>query len=97
MSDTEMRQWVEPDPEVLGVLTNWGMYAAGRAQIDALSRPSSIPGPDGQPQPLTPNEMCEVGVRAALRLLLANGFIEAHLPDDNIWFNLDAPPPESGL
>lgn len=55
--------WNEPDPTILDELTQHGCFAADQAVLDGTSR--------------TPAEHVRVAVRAALRMLLANGVITA--------------------
>lgn len=53
--------WVEPDAELLEMLTRNGCFAADSAVLDA--------------GPITRAEATRVAVRAALRVLAANGMI----------------------
>lgn len=79
--------WNEPDPEVLDQLTRWATFAADSAVIDSFGQVSSVPTPDGRTQPLTDAEKSNIAVRAAIRALLANGLIQATIPEDgDVWF-----------
>lgn len=85
-------QWQEPDPEVLDWLARHGTAAADRPVIDAIrTGVSSVRNPDGSTQPPTGAELTAVGVRAAIRCLLANGLIQAAAPDPGGYVLLDPP------
>lgn len=71
--------WNEPDPDVLDRLTQHGCFAADRAAIDAAQAGA------------TAADQTRAGVRAALRMLLANDLIEARLVAGDEWVLLDPP------
>ena len=71
--------WNEPDSDVLDYLTHNGTFAADSAVI-ALN-----PGATGHVK-------TKAAVRAALRMLLANGLITAVPSEDRPeWVRIDAP------
>jgi hypothetical protein len=69
-----LSSWNEPDSDLLGELTHQAMFAAG-AEAMKPGPPSRIRNPDGSQQGETLNERDTRVVRAALRMLLANGII----------------------
>jgi hypothetical protein len=73
--------WDEPAAKVLERLMNNAMFAA---DSEALKKgpPSRIRNPDGSQQGETPHERTTRVVRAALRMLLANGLITALPPEE---------------
>jgi hypothetical protein len=88
--------WNEPDTEVLEQLTHNAMFAADDEAMKP-GPPSSIRNPDGSRQGETPHEHTTRVVRAALRMLLANGLVTAAAPEDwPEWAVLDPPGPEAG-
>lgn len=86
-----MNGWIEPPVDVVDELTRWGSFGADSAAIASIGRVSRIPAPGGGGQGLTDAEKTEISVRAAVRLLLANGLIEAKIPDGEFDVILDPP------
>lgn len=84
--------WNEPDPEDLDRLTRFASFAADTAVISAAGQVSAIRNPDGSPQGLTDAELTRVGIRAALRMLLANGLIKVEDVPDDFMVQIDPPP-----
>ena len=84
-------EWNEPDGEVLGQLTHDAMFAAD-AEAMKPGVPSRIRNPDGSRQGETPHEHATRVVRAALRMLLANGLVIAAPQDERPeWIVIDPP------
>lgn len=84
--------WDEPDPEDLDRLTRFAAFAADSAILSAAGQVSAIRNPDGSHQRLTPAELTKVGIRAALRMLLANGLIKVEDVPDDFMVQIDPPP-----
>jgi hypothetical protein len=83
--------WNEPDTELLDGLTHNAMFAASGEAMKP-GPPSSIRTPDGWQQGETPHEHTKRVVRAALRMLLANGLITVTPADKRPkWVVLDPP------
>lgn len=83
--------WNEPDGEVLRRLTRDAMFAASGEAMKP-GPPSRIRDPDGRQQGETPHEHTKRVVRAALRMLLANGLITVTPPEERPeWVVLDPP------
>jgi hypothetical protein len=68
--------WNEPDTELLDGLARHATRAADTEALKAAPR-SRIPGPSGLPQGETGHERTARVVRAAVRMLLANGLVAA--------------------
>ena len=83
--------WNEPDAEMLDQLLHQAMFAAdGEAMKPGA--PSRIRNPDGSQQGETAHEHTVRVVRAALRMLLANGLVAPAPPESwPEWVVLDAP------
>lgn len=86
-----MSEWIEPPVEVVDELARWGSFGADAAVIASKGQVSSVPAPDGSGQGLTAAEATMVAVRAAIRLLLANGLIEPRLPVGGMMIECDPP------
>jgi hypothetical protein len=80
MSTVYPASWNEPSAEVVDRLTRWGCFAADTAVIEGNRH-------------WTPAQQTEAAVRAALRMLLANGVIKALLPSDteDVYIAIDPP------
>jgi hypothetical protein len=68
----ELGTWEEPDPSVLKTLTQFGCFAADLAMVRS--------------NPSTRAEETEIAVESTLRALLANGFIQATIPENEVCF-----------
>lgn len=75
----EWGEWTEPDSDVVDELTRWAVHAADRVAIDAMATN------------LTPAEVTRHGVRAAIRMLLANALIEPYIPIEEVMIHMDPP------
>lgn len=83
--------WNEPDAQVLDRLLHNAMFAASGESMRP-GPPSRIPGPDGRPMGETPHEHTKRVVRAALRMLLANGLVQPVAAEEwPEWVVLDPP------
>ncbi|HEX3388840.1 MAG TPA: hypothetical protein VHT94_07365 [Streptosporangiaceae bacterium] len=83
--------WNEPDSDLLGELTHQAVFAAD-AEAMRAGPPSRIRNPDGSRQGETGHERTTRVVRAALRMLLANGIITVTPPGQRPeWVALSAP------
>lgn len=77
MSTALPGNWDEPDPELLDGLTRDGTFAADAAAMETVG---------------TPHDKTRAAVRAALRMLLANGMITAVPKEDwPEWVQIDPP------
>lgn len=84
--------WNEPSSEDVERLTRLACRAADSAIITAAGQVSPIRNPDGSHQRLTDAELTRVGIRAALRMLLANGLVKVESVSDDFMVQLDPPP-----
>lgn len=85
--------WNEPDAKVLEQLLHNAMFAADGEAMKP-GKPSRIRNPDGSQQDETPHEHKTRIVRAALRMLLANGLVTASSPEDWPEWVVPDPPGE---
>lgn len=84
--------WNEPDRELLDRLTRTAMFAADEEAMKPGPPSRSFRNPDGSHPPETPHERTVRVVRAALRMLLANGLVAAVPPEEcPEWVVLDPP------
>jgi hypothetical protein len=75
-----LNNWVEPDPEVVDLLVGWATPGADMAMLSGGGFRTAA-------------DATRAAVRAALRVLLANGFIEPRIPTepDEVWVSMDPP------
>jgi hypothetical protein len=84
--------WREPDPAEVDAVLRVAMFAADDAALSP-GPPSRIRNPDGSPQSETGHERTQRIVRAALRMVLANGLVRA-VPHDEWPEYTQMNPPE---
>ena len=75
----DLGTWVEPDPEVVEYLWHSAIFAADAAISKIFKDPAEH----------MPSYRTDMAVRAAIRMLLANGMITA--ADRPDWVRVDAP------